>query len=100
MTIYILLLLSVYAAAFETTLYNCKDPIRQENLRLKEVSKLKVVRAIKEKSLRSPRWTVKTGQNNKSIFALQAESRPVKARKKNKVIKEKTYWTEELNVIR
>lgn len=34
MTIYILLLLSVYAAAFETTICNCKDPIRQEHLRI------------------------------------------------------------------
>jgi hypothetical protein len=34
MTIYILLLLSVYAAAFETTICNCKDPILQEHLRI------------------------------------------------------------------
>jgi hypothetical protein len=34
MTIYLLLLLSVYAVAFETTICNCKDPIRQEHLRI------------------------------------------------------------------
>ncbi|EFX67416.1 hypothetical protein DAPPUDRAFT_261653 [Daphnia pulex] len=34
MTIYILLLLSVYAVAYKTTICNCKDPIRREHLRI------------------------------------------------------------------
>jgi hypothetical protein len=34
MNIYILLLLTVYASAFETTVCNCKNPIRQEHLRI------------------------------------------------------------------